>query len=290
MDDDDLAKRDKMKMNAAFYIDEANDEGEDAYEAEGAIEDLDSESKAAYLAEQTRMDEAYAAIQASKMTLREARWKQKQIERSFKGQLFREGRHTMLQLWRPAQGRRLPSQGEDGHRRRWSTRRPEIAFHADVQEAHDTEVDGLPRIHRGSGGCHDEELRGRWQQQSPGRLGTSPNLSVRQWSEEAVLVDSSCWLERREETREARDPRPRQPRTTNLGFSEGLEGLGATIDFGRNECIFQKVGDTKVAKLKEAPNLGLALGVARSSALAMSRDNTPWRPMEKLSLQGDRSR
>eukprot|EP00435_Cladocopium_sp_Y103_P015270 s2436_g3.t1 len=80
--DQDLARRDKMKANAAYLAE--NEEEMDADEALEADEEhphhLTDEDFEAYVAEQDKIQAALAAIRAQKATLQEARWKQKQIK------------------------------------------------------------------------------------------------------------------------------------------------------------------------------------------------------------------
>ena len=81
--DEDLARRDKAKMAAAYFTDtveEADDEILMAEDDAGAMDNMDANEQEAYMAEQERIEETMAAIQHQKATLREARWKQKQIK------------------------------------------------------------------------------------------------------------------------------------------------------------------------------------------------------------------
>ncbi len=81
--DDDLMKRDRMRTNSAMVADEEIEMDTEAFAADGDESDLDhldAADKEIYLAEQSRVDEALAAIQMHKNTLREARWKQKQVK------------------------------------------------------------------------------------------------------------------------------------------------------------------------------------------------------------------
>ena len=79
--DDDLARRDKAKMGTSYYVSEDYDF--EALAAEDSFQDLDGfdeETKEAYMLEQERVEDALAVINAQKATLREARWRQKEIK------------------------------------------------------------------------------------------------------------------------------------------------------------------------------------------------------------------
>ena len=81
--DDDLMKRDRMRTNSAMVADEELEMDTEAFAADEDdfdLEQLEASEKEIYLAEQSRVDEALAAIQMHKNTLREARWKQKQVK------------------------------------------------------------------------------------------------------------------------------------------------------------------------------------------------------------------
>lgn len=81
--DVDLARRDKLKMNAAYQADEQMDDEVEALLAdddEGGVDAMDQECQEAYFNEQDRIEEAMEAIKAHKVTLKEARWKQKQLK------------------------------------------------------------------------------------------------------------------------------------------------------------------------------------------------------------------
>ena len=77
--DADLAKRDRQKASALL----AEEDDQDAYvleeEDEIFLASANSETQAAYQAEQDRVDEALEAIRVHKATLKEARWNQKQM-------------------------------------------------------------------------------------------------------------------------------------------------------------------------------------------------------------------
>ena len=86
--DDDLVRRDRTKMGAAYVLQELDDPEDEAMAAGEEfdnVNDLDDETKEAFWSEQDIIDEAMAAIKVQKATLREARWKQKQMKlgRSF---------------------------------------------------------------------------------------------------------------------------------------------------------------------------------------------------------------
>lgn len=81
--DDDLQKRDRLKSGAAaMWAEEEGDSELQALVAEGDLADYDNmspEDRQAYMAEEAKVEDALAAIQNQKATLKEARWKQKQI-------------------------------------------------------------------------------------------------------------------------------------------------------------------------------------------------------------------
>ena len=81
--DEDLLKRDRLKMGSALYAEEEEDNELSALLAEEDAQDLESlgpQEQEAFLAEQSRVEAAMEAVHAAKATLREARWKQKQIK------------------------------------------------------------------------------------------------------------------------------------------------------------------------------------------------------------------
>ena len=80
--DEDIQKRDRLKGNSALVAEGFQDELEALMADDDDLGpgDLDTESLEAYMAEQTKIDEAMAAIQTQKTTLKEARWKQKQLK------------------------------------------------------------------------------------------------------------------------------------------------------------------------------------------------------------------
>ena len=84
--DDDLAKRDKAKCAQAMFADNLEEEldgimGGEEDEAFTADE-MDEDLREAYMVEQSRIESAMAAIQAQKTTLKDAKWKQKQLKLS----------------------------------------------------------------------------------------------------------------------------------------------------------------------------------------------------------------
>ena len=80
--DEDLARRDKAKMGTAYVVDGMEEEDEALLAEDPSFETqaLEYGEQEAYHAEQEKIDDALAAIQTHKATLREARWKQKQIK------------------------------------------------------------------------------------------------------------------------------------------------------------------------------------------------------------------
>ena len=80
--DDDLNKRDRAKFGAAMTAVGGEDEELEALmvDDDDHLQDLSHEDQQAYMLEQSRVDEALAAIQTQKTTLKEARWKQKQLK------------------------------------------------------------------------------------------------------------------------------------------------------------------------------------------------------------------
>ena len=80
--DYDLAKRDKLKGGTALMAEVDHDDELEALLADDQDQEfelLGHDEKEAFLVEQERIEEAYAAIQQQKATLKEARWKQRQI-------------------------------------------------------------------------------------------------------------------------------------------------------------------------------------------------------------------
>ena len=80
--DYDLAKRDKLKGGTALMAEVDHDDELEALLADDLDQEfelLGHDEKEAFLVEQERIEEAYAAIQQQKATLKEARWKQRQI-------------------------------------------------------------------------------------------------------------------------------------------------------------------------------------------------------------------
>ena len=82
--DEDLARRDKAKASVAYVTEELDEANDEAFLADDLsffdVENMEPEGQDAFVAEQTRIEDALAAIQTQKATLREARWKQKQIK------------------------------------------------------------------------------------------------------------------------------------------------------------------------------------------------------------------
>lgn len=80
--DYDLAKRDRLKAGTALVA-EQDDEDLEALMAEDDedfVGKMDSDEREAYMLEQEKAEAAYEAIQQQKATLKEARWKQRQIK------------------------------------------------------------------------------------------------------------------------------------------------------------------------------------------------------------------
>ena len=79
--DDELAKRDRSRAASAMMAEEDEMGDEDAMMADDMAEpeNMTREDREAFLAEQERAESALAAIQTQKTTLKEARWKQKQL-------------------------------------------------------------------------------------------------------------------------------------------------------------------------------------------------------------------
>lgn len=80
--DEDLLRRDRNKYGSALMADQEEEDweamiAEDQYHE---MENLTESEKEAYLAEQAKVEEAMAVIKTQKSTLREARWKQKQLK------------------------------------------------------------------------------------------------------------------------------------------------------------------------------------------------------------------
>ena len=84
--DEDLNKRDRAKFGSALVVDQELEEDLEALMAnddEGDninVQDLPAEEQEAYMSEQAKIDDALAAIRTQKTTLKEARWKQKQLK------------------------------------------------------------------------------------------------------------------------------------------------------------------------------------------------------------------
>ena len=82
--DEDLQKRDRLKSDAsALWAEDEEDhdlQGLMADDGFDGIEAMSPEDQEAYMTEQDKVETALAAIQAQKATLREARWKQKQMK------------------------------------------------------------------------------------------------------------------------------------------------------------------------------------------------------------------
>ena len=80
--DDDLQKRDRQRASAALYAEEEDEDPQAlvADENDWDLGPMSGEQHAAYMAEQEVVNSALAAIRSQKATLKEARWKQKQIK------------------------------------------------------------------------------------------------------------------------------------------------------------------------------------------------------------------
>ena len=81
--DDDLARRDKAKMGTVYLAGEDEEADDLAWAADDDDTDLaqlSEEAREAYAAEQATVQEALAVLQQQKTTLKEARWRQKQIK------------------------------------------------------------------------------------------------------------------------------------------------------------------------------------------------------------------
>ena len=79
--DEDLMRRDKSKMGAAYFANDQDDEVLFANEDDDQVlENMDADEREAYFSEQEKVDEALVVIQAQKATLKEARWKQRQMK------------------------------------------------------------------------------------------------------------------------------------------------------------------------------------------------------------------
>lgn len=83
--DDELAKRDRQKMSSALMAEDDWEEepGDEAFHLEEdatELQHLDEGDREAFLAAQTEAEEALEALRSQKATLKEARWKQRQIK------------------------------------------------------------------------------------------------------------------------------------------------------------------------------------------------------------------
>ena len=83
--DDELAKRDRQKMGSAMMAEDdfVEDDGDDTFHLEEdamEIQHLEAGDREAFLAAQAEAEEALEALKTQKATLKEARWKQKQIK------------------------------------------------------------------------------------------------------------------------------------------------------------------------------------------------------------------
>ena len=80
--DDDLARPDRQRANSTLLVEEDDEDlmALMAEDADAETSKLSQEDMGAYMMEQTRAEEAMAAINMQKATLREARWKQKQLK------------------------------------------------------------------------------------------------------------------------------------------------------------------------------------------------------------------
>ena len=78
--DTDVAKRDKAKASAAYLLEEDDEDALYNNVDEHEFSQWDTEQQDAYLAEQQTIDEALEAIKFQKSTLKEARWRQRQIK------------------------------------------------------------------------------------------------------------------------------------------------------------------------------------------------------------------
>ena len=77
--DEDLSRRDKAKMSTAYYT-AADEEEDEAPSWSTTTSRTGTSTTTAYLAEQERAEEEMMVIKAQKATLKEARWKQKQLK------------------------------------------------------------------------------------------------------------------------------------------------------------------------------------------------------------------
>ncbi|CAE7383862.1 unnamed protein product [Symbiodinium pilosum] len=260
--DDDLARRDKAKMGTSYYVSE--DYEDEALAAEDSFQDLDGfdeETKEAYMLEQERAEDALAVINAQKATLREARWRQKEIKlgRQFypkggKGGSSSKGGSGKgaIQCFRCGGNHRVAEcpQREKNQQANFAEATEfafsaddveEVAFHAPAEQGHDN--NNLVEHTMGVIDCGATSSLG-----SIEALEAVAEKNLRDLGDSKILVDT----QRKPVFRFGNGQRKTcQP---ILVSRKALRALGAVIDFRSNKVIYQNVDPSRVVSLQEAPN------------------------------------
>ena len=298
--DDEVARRDKQKMNAAYYLNDQEDEENEALEAEEdeeGLEQLDDDAKVAYMAEKEKIDEALASIQMGKATLREARWKQKQLRlgRNFfpprampktsSSASSQKGGSTGIRCFHcggPHKVAECPKKGK-GSQAQNVEEAAEIAFHSSMVNecAHLGEGGGDP-IGSVVSNCYGVIDSG-----ATSSLGSVDALEAVMAKNFATKGDNQVEIDlnKRPTFRFGNGQRKTCLSTAKVGLEVGnkkgafevhvhsspnqpilisrkaLRSLGAVIDFSSNKCIFKNVDGRKVLTLAEAENGHLLMPV-----------------------------
>lgn len=320
--DEDLLRRDRSRAASAMMAEDeiSDEEAWMADETFGGLENLNAEEKEAYFQEQVRVDEALEAIRAQKTTLREARWKQKQLRlgRGFyppkpfqKGSGKGGGDRRRAGCFRCGGDHLIkdcPQKPAQANLAR--TEAAEIAFLAEIEEEDQTEACmagmSLEEAHVGS----------RIVDQCMGIIDSGATASL--GSADALQQVMEANLERFGDSKMEIDTQTKPIfkfgngekkvciSTVKLGIGAGekdgsmevhvhdapgqpvlisrkaLRSLGAVIDFEEKKAIYKRIDPKKVVQLQEAENGHLLMPLVGNIV-----DNSEMRERDFVSLSSE---
>ena len=303
--DEDLLRRDRLKGGSAMVAedDEAELEALMADDHSDVLEGMDAEAKEAYWSEQERIEEAMAAITAQKTTLKEARWKQKQLKlgrgyfapkpfpartaESSKKCFKCGGPHLMAQCPQRAQHAKVAH--EEAAEIAFTTFEEAGLLGEECYEAISTEqalegcmgiIDSGATSSLGSVEALEKIMLNNIQQSGDSKMAIDlqrrPTFKFGNGQKKDCLstvtvgVGAGC----KEGHMEIHvHDTPGQP---VLVSRKALKALGAVIDFGESKAIYTKVDPSQVVPLKEAENGHLLMPITGNILAGATKRGAPF--------------